>query len=172
MTNSIPEKTRYKFTFDPKMIDRVQEFASNKAKFNADSIKFEDKADKTTISFITDSKKELFNIHNFLLGIHEITGNRQKRDVQKPKISITLKGAVNKRFYFNYLLGEDFCKILKDKDIEFSVSKIKKNGFHYLDTCPIWITEDDLDNVKKIVKNSIYGKTFRVIIINFNILTD
>lgn len=172
MTNSIPGPIKYKFTFDPKMIDTVKEFVYNNTNFNTDSIKFDIKADKTTISFITDSKKELFNLHNFLLEIHEITGNRKKREVKKPKISITLKGSVYKGFYFNYLLGEDFCKFLKDKGIEFSVSKIKKNSFHYLDTCPIWITEDDLNNVKQIIKESIYGKTYRVVVINYNIVAD
>lgn len=169
MTNFIPEKIKYKFTFNPEKIDKVKEFVSNNANFNADSIKFEVKADKTTISFITNAEEELFKLHNFLLKIHEITGNKKEEEVEEPKIAITLKGAANKWAYFNYFLGQDFCKILKTKNIKFFVSGIKKNGFHYLDTCPIWVNEKDLDNVRKIVKESIYGKSFRIMIINLNI---
>ncbi len=166
----MPQLVKYKLAFDPKKIEEVKKFVETN--FQANSINFDKKADRTTISFVTDSKKELFAIHNFLLETHEITGNRRKRDVKKPKICITLKGAVNRGFYFNYLLGGDFCQILKDSNIEFSVAKIKKNGFHYLDTCPIWITEEDLGIVKDIVKNSIYGKNYHVVIINRNVIED
>lgn len=164
------QPVKYKFSFDPKKIETVKKFIETN--FKAELIKFDDKNYKTTISFITDSKKELFNLHNFLLEIHEITGNKKKREVKKPKICITLKGAVNRGFYFNYLLGEDLCQILKDSNIEFSVAKIKKGGFHYLDTCPIWITEEDLGHVKDIVKNSIYGKNYHIVIISRNVIQD
>ncbi|MFA5749815.1 MAG: hypothetical protein WC895_01160 [Candidatus Shapirobacteria bacterium] len=164
------EPIKYKFAFDPKKIEKVEKFVQTN--FNADSIKFEVRPDKTTISFVSGSKKETFKFHNFLLEIHEITGNKRKKEVKKPKVSITLKGEVNKGFYFNYLLGGEFCQILKDSAIEFSVAKIKKNAFHYLDTCPIWIAEEDLKKVKDSVKKSMYGKTYHIVIINRNIVQD
>lgn len=167
MTN---QPIKYKFAFDRKGIEKVKEFVQTN--FNAESIKFDIKEYKTTISFISDSKKELFKLHNFLLEIHEITGNRRKREVKKPKVSITLKGEVNKGFYFNYLLGSDFCQILKNSNIEFSVAKIKKNAFHYLDTCPIWIAEEDLRIVKDLIRKSIYGKNYHIVIINRNIIQE
>ena len=170
MTDLIP---KYKFVFDPEMIEKVKKFVYKKINFNTDPIKFEVKEDKTTISFVTNEEEKLFKLHHFLLKIHEITGNRKKEKIKKPIISITLKnGGVHKDAYFNYILGKDFCRILKDNSIKFSVSEIKKNGFHYLDTCPIWINEDDFINVKKILKESIYGKTFRVAVINFNVLKE
>jgi len=171
MTNSIPEKIKYKFTLDPKTVEKVKKFVYD-TNFKANSIEIKDEVGKNTISFIPDSEKELFKLHNFLLKVHKITGNRKKKKIKEPKIAIMLKGKTNYKFFFNYLLGEDFCKILKENNIKFSVPKIIKNGFHYLDTCPIWITEKDLDNVKRIIKESIYGKTFRVTIINFNILEE
>jgi len=171
MTNSIPEKNKYKFTLDPKTVEKVKKFVYD-TNFKANSIEIKDEVGKNTISFIPDSEKELFNLHNFLLEIHEITGNRKKREVAKPKIAITLKGQVHKGFYFNYLLGSLFCEILKKNGINFSVSRIKKNAFNYLDTSPIWITESDLEKIKEIIKKSIIGKSYHVKTINFNVLKE
>jgi len=164
------QPVKYKFAFDPKFSENIQDFIDKNFNLKNNSIKIENNKISATIKFATNSKKKLFKIHNFLLEIHGVTGNRKKREVKKPKISITLKGAVNKGFYFNYLLGSDLCQILKDSNIEFSVAKIKKNGFHYLDTCPIWITEEDLGIVKDIIKKSIYGKNYHVAIISRNVI--
>ena len=164
--------TKYKFSFNPKMAEKVEDFVNKNFNLEANSVKVENNKISATIRFVTDSKKELFRLHNFLLGIHNIKGNCKKRDVEKPKIAITLKGQVHKGFYFNYLLGNLFCETLKENEINFSVSRIKKNAFHYLDTSPIWITESDLEKIKEIIKKSIIGKTFRVAIINFNVLKE
>lgn len=169
MTDLIP---KYKFSFDPKLSEKVKDFVNKNFNLEANSVKIENNEISATIRFVTESKKELFNLHNFLLEIHEITGNRRKREVTKPKIAITLKGQVHKGFYFNYLLGSIFCEILKENGINFSVSRIKKNAFNYLDTSPIWITESDLEKIKEIIKKSIIGKSYHVKTINFNVLKD
>lgn len=145
---------KYKFAVDPSLTKEIEEFFKKNSGSENKLVEIKSNNISATIKFITDDEKELFKYHKLLLNLHQIKSSYLKSDINEPKIVVTIKGAVNRGFYYNYVLGNLFCQILNDKKIHFSIAKITKTAFHFLDTTPVWITESDYKKVVKIISNS------------------
>lgn len=92
-------------------------------------------------------------LHDFLLKIQSIEGNTEK--IEEPKVAVTLKGVIRHRGpYLNYLLAQEFCDVLRKKNIKFTIVPITILAFNVLHTIPVWIAKEDLSKVKKALTNS------------------
>lgn len=161
------KKYHYYLPIDPQFKTDIEHFIQK------EQLEAEFKCNDARCTLLLNSNEwiKVMELHDFLLKVQGIQGNTEK--IEEPKVAVTLKGVIRHRgLYLNYLLGREFCNLLREKNIKFTIVPITIMAFNVLHTIPVWVGKEDLSKVKKALANSHLKRSYFLEEMERNILAE